>query len=94
MPAKRIEYIDAMRGFTMILVVFAHISLYAYHEDIATFGNVFVQFHMPLFFFISGFIFYKIDRIWSAATLYEFLCQKFKVQIITTVCFLLVYFFV
>lgn len=25
MATKRLEYIDALRGFTMILVVFAHI---------------------------------------------------------------------
>ncbi len=26
MATKRLEYIDALRGFTMILVVFAHIN--------------------------------------------------------------------
>jgi len=88
---KRIEYIDAMRGFTMILVVFAHISFYAYHEDIITFGRAFLQFRMPLFFFISGFILYKHERVWTSLTLYEFMSLKFKVQIISTVCFLLVY---
>lgn len=88
---KRIEYIDALRGFTMILVVFAHISLYAYHEDVITFGRVFVQFHMALFFFISGFILYKHERVWAKETLYEFFRQKFKVQIIPTMCFLFVY---
>lgn len=91
MTTKRIEYIDAMRGFMMILVVFAHISLYAYHENIVTWGSVFVQFHMSLFFFVSGFVLYKHERIWTGLTLCEFLWQKFKVQIISTVCFLFVY---
>lgn len=31
MATKRLEYIDALRGFTMILVVFAHIINYGYH---------------------------------------------------------------
>ena len=29
---KRLAYIDAMRGFTMILVVFSHVQSYGYGE--------------------------------------------------------------
>lgn len=45
MATKRLEYIDALRGFTMILVVFAHIINYGYHitdakaETMDTFNN-------------------------------------------------------
>lgn len=65
MATKRLEYIDALRGFTMILVVFAHIINYGYHitdakaETMDTFNNLFIRFRMPLFFFISGFVLYK-----------------------------------
>ena len=58
MATKRLEYIDALRGFTMILVVFAHIINYGYHitdakaETMDTFNNLFIRFRMPLFFFI------------------------------------------
>jgi peptidoglycan/LPS O-acetylase OafA/YrhL len=31
MIGKRIEYIDALRGFTMYLVVYSHIWTYGYH---------------------------------------------------------------
>ena len=64
MATKRLEYIDALRGFTMILVVFAHIINYGYHitdakaETMDTFNNLFIRFRMPLFFFISGFVLY------------------------------------
>lgn len=71
MATKRLEYIDALRGFTMILVVFAHIINYGYHitdakaETMDTFNNLFIRFRMPLFFFISGFVLYKQERIWD-----------------------------
>lgn len=58
MENKRIEFIDAMRGFSMIMVVYGHIecfSLYGFHHD--TFiGTIIRTFWMPLFFFISGFV--------------------------------------
>ena len=38
MPTKRIEYIDAMRGFAMILVVYSHILFFGYSHS---FGNDF-----------------------------------------------------
>ena len=47
MPTKRLEYIDALRGFTMILVVLAHIINFGYHitdstmEEMETFNNLF-----------------------------------------------------
>lgn len=99
MPTKRLEYIDALRGFTMILVVLAHIINFGYHitdstmEEMETFNNLFVRFRMPLFFFISGFVLYKSDRIWDKATRRTFLKKKFMVQIIPTFVFFFLFCF-
>lgn len=93
---KRIEYIDAMRGFTMLLVVYAHIQVTSYHilvNDINSFNTVFVKFRMPLFFFISGWVLYKKKRIWDFPTSKEFITKKFKVQIISTIIFFLLFIF-
>lgn len=86
---KRIEYIDAMRGFTMLLVVMFHIEWtfrgngdYGYNEFIEVF-------RMPLFFFISGWVFYKADRSWTMASVKSILQKKFVIQIIPSVIFLL-----
>ncbi len=47
----RLHWIDALKGFGISLVVFAHYSL-----PVALDTYVF-SFHMPLFFFISGLLF-------------------------------------
>lgn len=84
---KRIEWIDAMRGFTMILVVFAHIESFGIFglggETVA--GKLFQSFRMPLFFFVSGFIAYKADVLWTAATWWASTRKKLIVQLIPTV---------
>lgn len=64
--AQRIGYIDALRGFTMLLVVFSHIETFCYdipfNESILS--SLFITFRMPMFFFISGYIAYK-KELWN-----------------------------
>ena len=63
---KRIEYIDAMRGFTMVLVVLTHVSSFGlgmYGSDTFSYSKIFAEFRMPLFFFVSGFVLYKSNFI-------------------------------
>ena len=88
MPTKRIEYIDAMRGFTMMLVVYSHIVHGCFHLDAFTFNKFFHLFRMPLFFFISGWVMYKATRVWDTQETLRFLGNKFMVQIIPTAFFL------
>lgn len=98
---KRIEYIDAMRGFTMLLVVYSHVLLFGYAEffddltvggeRLLSFNNLFIMFRMPLFFFISGFILYKKDVIWNFEVCVSFLKKKAKIQLIPTFFFLWLY---
>ena len=90
----RIAFIDALRGFTMILVVYSHIQVFGF-DHYGSFNEVFVKFRMPLFFFISGWVLYKATRTWDAKTTGSFLKGKFKVQIVSTAIFwaLFVYMF-
>ena len=82
--AKRIEYIDALRGFTMLLVVFAHVETMGIfnfsHQTVV--GQVFQSFRMPLFFFISGFIAYKAEFEWTTKSTLKLLGKKLRVQTI------------
>lgn len=88
MPGRRIAYIDAMRGFTMILVVFSHVCNYCLGDKTMAWNDVFFLFRLPCFFFISGWLFYKADRQWNLATTKHVVANKFMVQIVPTFIFL------
>lgn len=84
MVRKRIGYIDAMRGFTMILVVYSHVCNYCLGNKWMGWNDVFFLFRMPCFFFISGWLFEPVRESIRAVVK-----KKFMVQIIPTVIFLL-----
>lgn len=89
MATKRIEYIDAMRGFTMILVVYSHICRYCLGDWTMAWNDVFFLFRLPCFFFISGWLFEQVGRQWNSITIRHTIKHKFMVQIVPTVIFLL-----
>jgi len=84
MGKQRIEYIDAMRGFTMILVVFSHVCSMCFGDRSMGYNEVFFLFRLPCFFFISGWLFDPLKGNMSSVAKH-----KFMVQIIPTVIFLL-----
>ena len=89
---QRLEWLDAMRGFTMILVVANHVGAVAFEipRGVSTSLQFLVLFRMPLFFFVSGFLAYKASLVWNLATFGQLVGKKLRVQIIpTTVFFLL-----
>lgn len=92
---KRIEYIDAMRGFTIILVVYSHILTFGFgiynSEYTSSFNSLLILFRMPLFFFISGFIFYKDNLFQSSQEIISFLKKKFAIQIVPTFIFMVLF---
>lgn len=78
MQTKRIEYIDALRGFTMFLVVYSHIWTFGYHADSTTsFSHILTNFFLVLFFFISGFVAWKKDYNWNFRNVTSMLKNKF-----------------
>lgn len=90
---ERIGWIDALRGFTMILVVFSHVEVWGLGitGDQISANAFFRMFRMPLFFFVSGFIAYKIDEYWDARYYKKCLLKKLRVQIIPMLFFGLLY---
>lgn len=90
---ERLQWIDALRGFTMILVVAYHVAQMCYGINLKTSSSMpfFVLFRMPLFFFVSGFLAWKPDMLWTPFRLGMAVWKKVKVQMIPTLVFLCVF---
>ena len=85
----RLEWLDALRGFTMILVVAYHVAETGFgvswrHSSSMPF---LMLFRMPLFFFVSGFLAYKASQVWNLRNLGGLLTKKMRVQLIPTLVF-------
>ncbi len=91
----RIKYIDALRGFTMILVVVQHILVFTFgiQPYDTAFSNIFVTFRMPMFFFISGYIAYKAAMVWNKQLYIKNIKKKAIVQLIPTAFFFILFCF-
>jgi len=53
---KRINYIDRLKGFAILLVVIGHLALFSMKQDGSTVFRLIQSFHMPLFMFLSGMV--------------------------------------
>ena len=85
MAKQRIAYIDAMRGFTMILVVYAHICYFCMDAPLMGYNRLFYLFRLPCFFMISGWLFEPI----ASRPFKEVVRHKAMVQLLPTFIFLL-----
>jgi len=85
----RLEWLDALRGFTMILVVANHVAGMGFGEEWKHSSAIpfLVLFRMPLFFFVSGFLAYKASQIWNLRNLGSLVSKKLRIQIIPTAVF-------
>ncbi len=87
---QRLEWLDALRGFTMLMVVTNHV--YGLGFDTNTKHSMFMSlcllFRMPLFFFISGFLAYKASFSWNLRDTSQLIAKKLRVQIVPTVVFM------
>lgn len=87
----RLEWLDALRGFTMILVVAYHVAEMGFGESWRHSSSMpfLVLFRMPLFFFVSGFLAYRASQVWDFRNFGSLLWKKIKVQTIPTIVFFL-----
>ncbi len=93
---QRIGYIDALRGFTMFLVVLAHIAALCWQLPSGTpsFHHYFNQVRMPMFFFISGFVLYRDGVVWNGKQIVSFFKKKIPVQLLSPIVIFLIYLYI
>lgn len=89
----RLEWLDAMRGLTMILVVAYHVAQMSFGLSEKTSSSLpfFVLFRMPLFFFVSGFLAYKASFEWTWSNALRLTWKKIKIQVLPALVFLCVF---
>ena len=57
---QRIEYFDLLKGIAIFLVVMGHVLTMCIRKiDAAFLFKLIAETHMPIFFFISGYLTYK-----------------------------------
>lgn len=79
----RLDYIDVLKGFAIFLMVMGHALSWSYSTDVVrTPDNAFVRnliyaFHMPLFFFLSGYVTDLKNKEWTFSYCKQTLRKRF-----------------
>ena len=89
----RILYLDVLKGFAILLVVFGHVMMESF--DLGTYktnlGAFFYSINMPIFFFVSGFLAYKNRDYWNRSQTLNRLKFKSVQLIIPAIIFFTAY---
>ena len=91
MGRKRLEYIDAMRGFAIIFIVFCHIPFYCYgiaDEQLLSFRALTSMLQLPMFFFVSGYVLNSEKMLNGGGKMW---CSKFRQLIVPAMFFCGIY---
>lgn len=89
---ERLQWVDAMRGFSMLLVVLGHVLLNMGIGGYDSFlSSLLLTFRMPLFFFVSGYFSYRMLSWWNKNRITDILKRKIQAQVLCTVLFVSVY---
>lgn len=79
---ERIDYLDELRGFAILLFVLGHIYLpFTQLGTLYPVAEAIYSFHMPLFFFISGYLCEMTNRL-DVLGFSKFIKKKFIALIV------------
>lgn len=63
----RLQYIDAMRGIAVVLIVFGHMWFaYGDYHSFFSFRDITGMLRLPILFFVSGFVFTSKPLGWCS----------------------------
>lgn len=86
METRRLKYIDGIKGFAILFVVFYHLIWVCVKDKDSTIVPVFNSVCMQLFFFISGYVSCKgISKMMTAKDVYKSIVRKGKALLIPSV---------
>lgn len=93
MPKGRIEYIDALRGFAMIAVVFSHVGTFQLFgfDKVTPLQTLIQTFFLSLFFFVSGYVSNIGEKHTDEYSTGKQLLRKCKSLLIPTFIFGIIY---
>lgn len=60
---QRIQYVDRLKGFAMLAVIFGHIYFFSFNDGNNLLVRFVSTFHMPLFMFLSGLVISSVPDI-------------------------------
>lgn len=93
---QRIEWIDKVKGFAIFLMVMGHVIAWSFDsfDDVLASGDMnllvvwrfIYSFHMPLFMFCSGFLFYKAIDWFSFNNVKRMLWKRVQSLLIPYIC--------
>ena len=101
---ERLDYVDMLKGFAILLVVMGHFLSWQWGgpvlsnvpEDIkylTLLKRIIYSFHMPLFFFLSGYVFMRKMKILSLKDIFVVVYKRFRSIIIPGIFYMAIYFF-
>ncbi len=85
----RLEYIDALRGLAIFLVVYCHVASISLGipEGIGSTNDTVSLLHLPLFFFLSGVLMFRKDRFLQMDTSGKYVTRKVGELVIPALIF-------
>ena len=86
-------YLDAIRGFAILLVVYCHVASVSLgiSDVVPSFNNIVGFIHLPLFFFLSGFLFFKPGRFNEWKNIHPVLLKRFLQLVVPATVFVIIY---
>ena len=90
MIQSRKAYLDAMKFFAIVLVVFGHcMQKYVNNYTNTIIYNFIWLFQMPAFFFVSGYLHIKEEKVVRTKNMWKYIFKRFKAYFIPIVTFVI-----